>query len=65
MSRLVNSSKAIAALAGIIVALVLLATGQLDAEQATNAVATLLAALIAAIALEDAALKFGVGYDND
>ena len=59
LKRLANSSKALAALAGIVVMLTLVATGQTDADTAVQAIAGLLGVLILAIAGEDAAEKLG------
>ena len=53
MSRLLHSSKALAALAGILINLVLIGTGQMDAETGAALITGLLGVLAASIAFED------------
>ena len=60
IAALLHSRKAVAASVGIVVVLVLLATGQIKADEATAAITTLLITLVGAIAYEDAAGKRGV-----
>lgn len=57
---LFKSRKAVLALAGIIVTVILLSTGQIDGDTAITAIAGMLSTLIIAIAAEDAAEKHGV-----
>lgn len=57
MKRLLKSSKALAALSGILVMLTLVATGQVDGETATAAIAGLISVLVASIAYEDGARR--------
>lgn len=60
-----SSRKAALALAGILVTLVLLGTGQVDGETAAQTIGGLLMILITGIALEDAAEKHGRDRDGD
>lgn len=59
LKALLRSRKALSALAGILVTLVLLGTGQLDAETATGLITAQISVLIVSIAVEDAAEKSG------
>lgn len=58
---LLQSRKFWLALIAFIVAAVLFVRGQITPEQFTDAIIALVSVLVAAIAIEDAALKNGVG----
>lgn len=61
--HLTNSRKAAAALAMIVVAAVLLATGQIDGDTAANMIGGAIVALMATIAWEDVAQKKGASNE--